>query len=88
MPKTATAAAIGSIHCCSRVTAGSPARSGDGTWTHQLTLLAVIHATPDWMALAIPLSASLAAVPAAEPRAEPMTLPATQAGSSSTGHDM
>ena len=87
-PKTATMAAIGSIHCWSLPTAGSVARSGDGSFTHQLTLLAVIQATPDWMALAIPLSASLAAAPAAAPATEPITLPATQAGSSSTGHDI
>ena len=33
--------------------------------THQLTLLAVTQATPEEMALAIELSASLATVPAA-----------------------
>ena len=63
-PKTATAAAIGSIHCWRLFTAGSAARSGDGSLTHQLTLLAVTQATPEEMALAIELSASLATVPA------------------------
>ena len=51
-------------------------------------LLVTIQLTPDWIAPAIPDSASLAAVPAAAPMTEPTTLPTTQAGSSSTGHDI
>ena len=86
-PSTATAAASGSIHCCRRLTAGWPARSGDGTLTHQVMLLVTIHDTPDWIAEAIPLSASLATVPAAAPAAAPITWPSRQAGSIRTGHD-
>jgi hypothetical protein len=48
-------------------------------------LLATIQATPDWIALAIPFSASEAAAPATEPTTLPMTM---QAGSISAGHDI
>ena len=87
-PSTATAAASGSIHCWRLLTAGWPARSGDGTLTHQVTLLVTIHDTPDWIADAIPLSASLATDPAAAPATEPTTLPTMQAGLIRTGHDI
>ena len=87
-PATATATAIGRVHCWSLPTAGSAARSGEGSWTHQSMLLVTIQLTPDWIAPAIPDSASSAAVPAAAPMTEPTTLPTTQAGSSSTGHDI
>ena len=51
-------------------------------------LLVTIHDTPDWIADAIPLSASLATVPAAAPATAPTTLPTRQAGTIRTGHDI
>ena len=56
-PSTATATASGSIHCWSWPTAGSPARSGDGTCTHQVEVWVTIQVIPDSIAAAIPLSA-------------------------------
>ena len=44
---TATATVTGSSHRCSAPTAGSVARSGDGTLTHQSTVPATIQSTPD-----------------------------------------
>ena len=45
-PSTATATASGRIHCWSWPTAGSPARSGDGTCTHQVRVWVTIQADP------------------------------------------
>ena len=84
-PSTATATASGRIHCWIWPTAGSPARSGDGTCTHQVRVCVTIQLTPDSTALAIPPSAPAAAVPATAPAA----LAATRhAGERSTGHDI
>ena len=82
-PRTATAIASGRIHCWSWPTAGCPARSGEGTWIHQVRVWVTIHDTPDSMAVAIPLSAPLAAVPVIAPTAWPATM---QDGEMSTGH--
>ena len=45
-PSTATATASGRIHCWSWPTAGSPARSGEGTWTHQVRVWVTIQEHP------------------------------------------
>ena len=82
-PSTATATASGRIHCWSWPTAGSPARSGDGTCTHQVTVCVTIQVIPDWTALAIPLSAPDAAAPATAPTALWAT---RQLGAIRTGH--
>ena len=66
-PSTATATASGSIHCWSWPTAGSPARSGDGSCTHQVEVWVTIQVIPDSIAAAIPFSAPEAAVPATAP---------------------
>ena len=81
-PSTATATVSGSIHCWSWPTAGSPARSGDGTCTHQVEVWVTIQVIPDSIAAAIPLSAPRRAVPATAPATLPTT---TQAGEMSTG---
>ena len=66
---------MGSSHCWMRVTAGSAARSGEGSRTHQVAVLTTIHRTPASIAWAIPLSTSPAAL-----APDLITLPAAQAG--------
>ena len=73
-PPAATATATGPTHCCRWPTAGSAARSGEGTFTHQSTVFDTTQATPDWIT-----PASWPSTPPRAPRSRrPALLPASE----------
>ena len=77
-PPIATAAATGSSHCWIRVTAGSAARLGEGSWIHQVAVFTTIHRLPAVTACATLFRTPPAMAPDAERTAGAMT---AQAGS-------